>query len=198
MMDMEAVLEGMTDGAATDDVAAGGDEWRRLFREIAGGRLAALDDLYELAGRELYGLALWRTGSAEDAADVVQEVFLRLAERRRELARVREPRVWLLTVTRRTAIDAVRRRLARPGDPIDDSPFLVAPVEDAERRCEAERASALVASLPAKQREAVYLRHFAECSFAVMGRVLGVPTFTAASRYRLGIATLRRRMKVQP
>jgi RNA polymerase sigma factor (sigma-70 family) len=198
MMGMEAVLEGMTDDARADDGAVGIDDWRRLFGEIADGRAAALDELYDLAGRELYGLALWRTGSSEDAADVVQEVFLRLVQRRGELAKVRDPRIWLLTVTRRIAIDTVRRRLARRSEPLESLPYLQAPVQDSDRRCEAERASELIASLPTKQREAVYLRHFAECSFAVMGRVLGVPTFTAASRYRLAIASLRRHMKVQP
>ena len=48
----------------------------------------ALDALYSACSDELYGLALWRTGSTADAADVVQEVFVRLAGGRLRLAGV--------------------------------------------------------------------------------------------------------------
>ena len=52
--------------------------------------------------------------------------------------------------------------------------------------------------LPAPQREAIYLRHFAGCSFAEIGKATGVPTFTAASRYRLGMRRLRQLTGVEP
>ena len=63
---------------------------------------------------------------------------------------------------------------------------------------EARRTSRLLLELPPAQREAIYLRHFAGCSFAEIGRATSVPTFTAASRYRLGIRRLRDRMGVKP
>jgi DNA-directed RNA polymerase specialized sigma24 family protein len=42
------------------------------------------------------------------------------------------------------------------------------------------------------------MRHFEECTFARIGRITGVPTFTAASRYRLGIGRLRRLLERRP
>ena len=56
----------------------------------------------------------------------------------------------------------------------------------------------MINQLPPAQREAIYLRHFAGCSFAEIGRATGVPTFTAASRYRLGLQRLRRLVGVEP
>jgi DNA-directed RNA polymerase specialized sigma24 family protein len=53
----------------------------------------------------------------------------------------------------------------------------------------------MLAGLPLKQRETIYLRHFAGCTFADIGRIVGVPTFTASSRYRLGVHRLRRLME---
>ena len=38
----------------------------------------------------------------------------------------------------------------------------------------------------------------ASCTFAEIGRIVGVPKFTAASRYRNGIAKLRRLMEGRP
>lgn len=172
--------------------------WRRLFGELAIGRMEALEELYDAASASLYGLALWLTRDREDAADVVSEAFVRLAEQGERLTRVRDPRAWLLVVTHRLAVDVVRRRRRRPSDPLDAAELVVAVADDPGRARDASRASALLAELPTTQREAVYLRHYADCTFAVIGRITGVPIFTAASRYRLGIRRLRRLLEVEP
>jgi RNA polymerase sigma-70 factor (ECF subfamily) len=166
--------------------------WRRLFDDLAAERLAVLDELYDLAAGDVYRLALWRTGSVEDAEDVVQDVFIRLAEQRARLARVRQPRRWLLTVAHRCAVDCVRRRARREANRINEVPYLVAPSDDPGRAADARTVSRLVGLLPPAQREVVLLRHFADCTFAAIGRITRVPTFTAASRYRLAIGRLRR------
>ena len=69
--------------------------------------------------------------------------------------------------------------------------FLEAREHPAERVVDARAASALLSRLPAEQREVIYLHDFADLSFREIGRVVGVPLFTAASRYRLGIGRLR-------
>lgn len=168
------------------------DRWRSIFADLAYGRLAALDELYDLAADDVYRLALWRTGSAEDAEDVVQDVFVRVAEHGHRLAAVRRPSMWLLTVAHRRAIDLGRRNRRRQADTLGEIPYLVAPTPDPDREIEARSLSRLIARLPAKQRDVILLRHFADCTFADIGRITGVPTFTAASRHRLAIAKLRR------
>ena len=166
--------------------------WRAVFSALVDGRLEALEELYDLAAGDIYHLALWRTGSSEDAEDVVQDVFVRVAEQGRRLVSVRHPRCWLLTVAHRRAVDLVRRRTRRRDAPMDEVPFLTAPSSDPDRGIEARSLSRLIARLPDKQREVMLLRHFADCTFADIGRIVGVPTFTAASRHRLAIARLRR------
>lgn len=166
--------------------------WRSLFVGIADGRMRAFEELYDAVSGRLYGLALWHTGSPEDARDVVQEVFVKLAEQRDRLHRVRDPRAWLLTVAYRLSVDVLRRRRRRCVEPIDDHPLLVSSDADAGRALDAHRVSRLLASLPTAQRDAIYLRHFSDCTFSEIGAITGVPTFTAASRYRLGIRRLRR------
>ena len=42
----------------------------RAFQELRIGRTEALDDSVHLTLREVYALAVWRTGSPEDASDV--------------------------------------------------------------------------------------------------------------------------------
>jgi RNA polymerase sigma-70 factor (ECF subfamily) len=166
-----------------------------LFRAVAAGELDALDEIYTLVAGAIFGMALWRTGSVEDASDVVQDVFLRLASRRDRLTAVRNPRTWILSVACNAAADLARRRRRRDAEPLDAVPFLAAPPEDAARVLEARRASAFLGSLPPPQREAIYLKHFGGLTFAEIGEVARVPTFTAASRYRLGLARLRKLME---
>jgi len=171
------------------------EDWRGLFADLAAGRLAALDELYDVAAPRLFGLALWRTGSKDDAADVVQDVFVRVAEQGARLTKVRNPRAWIMTVAHRAAIDLVRRRSRHRTEPLEKCAYLIPAADDGERTLEATQVSALLAGLPDTHRVVIYLKHFAGCTFAEIGDIVGVPKFTAASRYRNGIQKLRELME---
>lgn len=198
-IDPQLVLQGQASTSqeprAQSFAGMANDSWVTLFQDLAAGRSEAFERLYELAGKRLFGLALWRTGSREDASDVVQEVFVRIAEQRQRLTRVKDPRSWLLAVTHRAAVDLTRRRKVRTAQPLEQCLFLEAPVKDSGHAIDARRASQLLAELPAAQRDVIYLHHFIGCTFATIGKITGVPTFTAASRYRLGLKKLRRLME---
>lgn len=170
----------------------------RIFAALATGDPDALEALYEAAAGRIYGLALWRTGSVEDASDVVQDVFLRVVEARDRLGGVKEPLPWLLGLTHHVAIDVARRSKRRATVPLDGVAFLAAAERDHASTIDAARVSRLLEQLPVAQRDAIYLRHFEECTFAGIGRITGVPAFTAASRYRLGIGRLRRLLERGP
>ena len=153
----------------------------------------ALGAIYDALAAEIFAVALWRTGSQADAADVVQDVFVKIASSAASLVAIRHPRRYLLALAYAGAVD--RQRARRPDVRIEDAPFLEAASLDAGRAIDAERASRALAEIPGPQRVAVYLHHFRELSFREIGRITGVPTFTAASRYRLGIARLRARLE---
>lgn len=181
--------------AKTERPPADGDaDLAVVFRRFAGGESSALAQLYDLCAEELYGLALWRCGAPTEAEDAVQEVFVRLATTTADLTRVRNPRAYLLTIARRAACDLLHRR--HRGEPLGE--FVVAGEStDPAVVVDAERASHQLRALPAAQREAIYLRHFAGLTFAEIGAVTGVPKFTAASRCRNGLDRLRALLGVE-
>ena len=165
------------------------------FASLAAGDLAALAVVYDECADDLFGLALWRTGSREDAADAVQDVFVRLAHRPDRMARVRNARAYLLAMAHSAAVDILRLR--RKTVEAEDA-ILESVTADQERSADAGRLSRFLLRLPAAQREAVWLRHFADLSFVEIGGATGVSVFTAASRYRLGMRRLRRMLGVEP
>jgi DNA-directed RNA polymerase specialized sigma24 family protein len=44
----------------------------------------------------------------------------------------------------------------------------------------------------------LFLHVYADCTFAAIGRILGIPTFTAASRYRRALRRLRQLLEASP
>jgi len=190
---VEAVSNDLLEPSSGSDIPVrrSEDDWGEIFQNLAKGSRSALEDLYDDVATKLYGLALWRTGSEDDAADVVHDVFVRVVDQGPRLADVRNPKSWLLTVTHRVAVDVMRRRQRRQAESLEDCPYLTADAVDGVQRVDAARASQLLAGLPPGQRDAVFLRHFADCTFAEIGEIVGIPKFTAASRYRAGIRKLR-------
>ena len=172
--------------------ASWGEALRAPFDALAAGDASALGTVWEIASRRVYGLALWRTGRVDDARDVMQDVFVRLASRRTELAAVAEPGAWLLAVAHNAATDAARRRARRPTEPLENAAHVAAPGAGPESAAAAARMSQALSRLPSSQREAVLLHHVAGCSFREIAAITGVPAFTAASRCRLALARLRR------
>jgi RNA polymerase sigma-70 factor (ECF subfamily) len=195
---MNVVLENVANQGEPPDLNwANPEPWKQAFAQLATGRRETLGALYDMASKRLYRLALWRTGNHEDACEVVQDVFVRLAREHARLSDVDDPRWWLLAVAHRIAVDLTRRRRRHRTKRVENASGHVAPSMNADRAMDAGRAWKLIQKLSPKQREVIYLHHFAELSFAEIGRCLGIPTFTAASRHRLAIAALRRLLEVK-
>jgi len=168
------------------------DELNKLAVDLGDGSVDALDPIWDLCADELFGLALYRTGNVGDAEDAVQDVFVRLAKKPKALARAENPRNYLRRMAHNAAVDVVKRH--RRADPIDVASAIGDEDPSTETGADAKRAVGLLAYLPASQRVTVFLRHFEELSFREIGAVTGVPTFTAASRYRLALRRLRTMM----
>jgi RNA polymerase sigma factor (sigma-70 family) len=104
-------------------------------------------------------------------------------------------RTWLLVITRRLAIDELRRRRPSPMAP-DVMGALLAPAgADTERAglaaVERSTVSAALADLPEAQRRAVVLAALGGYSASEVAEVEGVPLGTAKTRIRLGLRRLR-------
>jgi len=166
---------------------------RTCLRRLAEGDAGALDTIWQHHADRAFRHALFVTGRREDAEDVVQSVFVRLAGLGADLLGVRDLAAYLGVMVHREAVDVSKRRV-KLGEHADPDALLAAlpdPEGDADRR----KAAALLATLPAEQREVVVLHLWNGMTFREIGRVTGVSTFTAASRYRLATRRLRRALE---
>jgi RNA polymerase sigma factor (sigma-70 family) len=167
---------------------------RRRLRRLAEGDASALEEVYDAHAKRIFGLALWITRRREEAEDVVQSVMVKLAEMGADLLSVRRLDSYLLQMARHEALDAARRRGARAEEPIEEALLVTGP-GDPEGAPDVVDAGRMLARLDGAQREVVYLHLYEGMTFREVGRITGVSTFTAASRYRLAIERLRREME---
>jgi len=159
----------------------------------------AFAEVYRRHGTTVYNLALRMAGDPDAAADLTQEVFLRV---HRHLGKFRG-RSALKTWIFRVALNHCRSRLGRrprptisltaaEGEPAREVPDPGrGPEERAMARDEGRRLEAALAALPVAFREAVVLRDVQGLAYEEIAEVLGVRIGTVRSRIARGRDRLR-------
>lgn len=91
--------------------SAARQELVRLLTQVASGDREALRSVYERTSAKLFGICLRVTGNEDDAADVLQDVYLTVWRKAARFDAGRaSPITWLALIARSRAIDLLRRR----------------------------------------------------------------------------------------
>lgn len=166
---------------------------RQLLNDLASGRQQALGELYDRHASSLFRHACALTRRRAEAEDLVQAVFVKLASTGAELLGVRTPANYLHRMIKTTWLDGQRRAIVSGRVTNDHATiFPVATPTEPEHTIDLGRA---LDDLPALQREVIVLHLVEGFSFLEIGRQTGVSLFTAAARYRLALARLRKVLK---
>lgn len=154
--------------------------------------LPDLAEIYDTHASALFAFLLNFTRSEADARDVLQDVFLKIAQRPALLDGVREVRPWLIKTCHRQALDSFRRRdsHARAVESAAAEFPLFASAESTEEQAFQTEVAAAMAHLPEEQRAVVHLKIWENMTFAEIAETLGLPANTAASRYRYALDKL--------
>ena len=140
--------------------------------------------LFQMYKDPVYRLALSMTGSAADAEDVCQTVFLKLIEKRPGLESGKE-RAWLFQVTANECRSLWRRLKRRGTVPLDQAAELAAPEEGALLR--------QVMELSPKDQTVLYLHYFEGFSTQETGALLHISQSAVTTR----LLRARQRLKEQ-
>lgn len=163
------------------------------------GDLQAFDEVYERFGEMVYNLALRLSGNREEAADLTQEIFLRIYRHLGSFGGRSTLKTWVF----RIAVNHCRDRLSRhyPAmQPIDDEverggiPIADpgrGPEELAVAADEGRRVMEGLSRIPPVFCEAVVLRDLEGLSYEEIAEVLGVRVGTVRSRIARGREQLR-------
>ena len=146
----------------------------------------------------LYRVALSLVRNPAEAEDVVQDVFLRVLERKRELAAIVDLRPWLVRIAWNLALDRCRRVRPRQMDDLFAESLVSADLPADQALDEAGRIRQVLGAierLPGKEREALLLSAMDELSTVEIAAVLGRSESSVRSLLFRARAHLRQRLE---
>ncbi|MDN5941408.1 MAG: sigma-70 family RNA polymerase sigma factor [Nitrospira sp.] len=172
-----------------------------LLARVVKGDQQAFSQLYDHSSTLLFTLAVRMLGSREEAAELLQDVYLEVWRKvsRYDVGRG-TPVAWLITLTKSRAIDRLRARTSRgyratdslQGETTtqvaDPGPSPLETQADQELRT---AVGAAVAGLPQSQQQAIELAYYEGLSHTEIAARLNQPLGTVKTRIKLGMSKLR-------
>ena len=156
-----------------------------LVERCRNGDWAAFTELVVRYQRPIYNAAFWMLRRAEDANDITQIVFLKVAERLDEY----DPRFkffsWIYRIAVNESLNLLRRN--KREEALDEEIDLPGPESaDPERQASAAEVAGRIRSALMKMtlndRAVLTLRHFSECGYEEIGQILDLDQKTVKSR----------------
>jgi RNA polymerase sigma-70 factor (ECF subfamily) len=168
----------------------------QLVLRLQDGDLEALGRLFDRHRQMVYRTALAITGDPEIAADLLQDVFLRLHRFAHRIDPQRPLKPWLYRVTVNISYTYLRRRRWLPV-PIDDllqqvGTSKASPERQVERREAREVVFSALTRLPPTQRVVVVLYYLNNLSLKDIAEILKCPVGTIKSRLFYSRENLRK------
>jgi RNA polymerase sigma-70 factor (ECF subfamily) len=181
----------------------------QLVRRCAAGDAIAWEEIVQRFHRRIYNICYRFAGSADEAQDLTQEVFIKVYRTVGSFDGEKASfNTWMTTVARNLLVDHFRKKrndritdsMDSPQGPNEDGPTLSerlvahepsqqTHVENRERREMVHRA---LRQISPDLREAVILRDLQDMDYREIAQVLKVPDGTVKSRINRGRAELAR------
>jgi len=161
-----------------------GDDDQSLLLRYRDGDVAAFRQLVLRYQRPLFNAAFWVLRNANDAEDVAQTVFMRLAEKSDDYDPQHKLFSWIYRMAVNEALN-LRRRADREEALDDEAEFADESADPAQHLLEGQRSARVRAALlkmNTTDRTVLTLRHFSELSYREIGDALGLDEKTVKSR----------------
>ncbi|MEB3230141.1 MAG: sigma-70 family RNA polymerase sigma factor [Leptolyngbyaceae bacterium] len=167
-----------------------------LWRAIAQGDPTALGHLYDRHASLVYSIALKGLGNAQEAEDLTQEIFIKLAHPSGYDPQRGALRTYLAILTRSRAIDRMRsRQSARRSVERFQGMQLTAespePLQAVMQREQHQDVKAALEQLSANQQQILRMAYYEGLTQAQIAEALGAPLGTVKTNARRGLLKLR-------
>lgn len=168
----------------------------KLWLALQAGQTEALGQLYDRHAGLVYGMSLKVLGNAQEAEDLTQDIFVRLAERAAFDPQRGSFRTFLMILTRSRAIDRVRSRQSSQkkrtrwqADYLPPTPSLSA--DDMAKDDRTQDIKSALSQLSDQQQQVLHLAYYEGFTQAAIAAHLNAPLGTIKARARRGLLRLR-------
>jgi RNA polymerase sigma-70 factor (ECF subfamily) len=156
-----------------------------LLERYRNGDRAAFTELVVRYQRPLYNAAFWILRSVEDANDITQIVFLKVAEQLDDYDPQYKFFSWIYRIAVNESLNLLRRN--KREEALDDDVELPGsersnPESQFGEAEVSRRIRGALMILPTNDRIVLSLRHFSECSYQEIGQILDLDEKTVKSR----------------
>lgn len=141
----------------------------------------ALDQLVLKYQRPLFNVAYRMCHDRDEAADIVQNAFMKAFEKLHQYDAKQKFFSWIYRITINEAINATRQRRESLGEDLADL-ATPGPEESLLSADESESLRRALMSLDENYRSVLVLRHFSECSYLQLSEIMDLPEKTVKSR----------------
>jgi RNA polymerase sigma-70 factor, ECF subfamily len=155
-----------------------------LVERYRAGDNAAFTELMVRYQRPIYNAAFWVLRRADDASDITQEVFLKVAERRDEYDPKFKFFSWIYRIAINESLNLLRqnRRETLDNDIDMPAPDSASPEQQLGDAQLSDRIRSAIMSMNVNDRMVLSLRHFSECSYEAIAQILDLDEKTVKSR----------------
>lgn len=172
-----------------------------IVLQMKDGSLDALGELYDRYQRMVHRTALVITGDAEAAADLTQDVFLRLYRFASHIDPQRPLEPWLYRMTVNLSYTWIKRNRhwLQPLEDLADwlTGSKPTPSEYVEMQDDWDQVQQAVSHLPFQQRVVIVLYYLNDLSLQDISEILEVPVGTIKSRLHYGRAALKKTLGLE-
>jgi RNA polymerase sigma-70 factor, ECF subfamily len=178
-------------------------EDKNLIQQYIKGEAQSLDLLIAKYLKLIYGFVYKNVGSAADAEDITQEVFVKVWKNIRKFDRKKSFKPWIFQIAKNTSIDFLRKKKAIPFSRFENERGQNALVENIaanplnliEKLSDKNTIIAVMQGLTDKEQKVINLRHTDGLSFREIAEIFQESINTVKSRYRRGIMNLRKNIR---
>lgn len=177
--------------------------YSELWDQVCKGDQQAYASLHHLLYPCLYLYAKRIVNDAEDADDMIQDLFIKLWDRKSVIGKIGNVKSYFYTALRSVAINHLRGLKSQDSKHqqmvlVDLQPSVEDILIAGENSCEQRQVvKAALQKLPSKQREVIFLRFYDNLEYAQIVEITGIKYQSVVNHIHRAITILRNELKLK-
>jgi RNA polymerase sigma-70 factor (ECF subfamily) len=162
----------------------------RIFTDIAAGDKRAFADLYNASSKAIYAYLMTYVKNPDDAADLMQDTYLKVRSAAGIYQAYGKPMAWLFTIARNLALMKLRQNAAHPQEALDTA--ISAAQTDMKQAEDRLVLTAAMSILSEEDYRIVMLHAVAGLKHREIAELLGIGLSNTLNRYNRALKKLRK------